>query len=61
MSARSVVAAEKCPECGSFDVKVIEPRWFAIELDRRSEIRSPDPHWVECIEFGCRDCSAVWA
>lgn len=61
MNTRSVVAAEKCPECGSFDVRAIEPRWFAVEFDRRNELRSEDSGWVERIEFGCRDCSTVWA
>jgi len=61
MNARSLVTVEHCPECGSFDVRATEPRWFAVEFDRRTEIRSSDSHWVERIEFGCRDCSAVWA
>ena len=66
MKARSVeksagtapaVAAEMCPECGSLDVRAAEPRWFAVEVERRS---SWDSDWAERIEFGCRECGAAW-
>jgi hypothetical protein len=49
-----------CPECGSLDVRVIDPRWFAVEVGRRSEFQSWDSDWVERIEFGCRECGAGW-
>ncbi len=66
MKARSVensagtapaVTAEMCPECGSLDVRAAEPRWFAVEVERRS---SWDSDWAERIEFGCRECGAAW-
>jgi hypothetical protein len=46
-----------CPECGSLDVRAAEPRWFAVEVERRS---SWDSDWAERIEFGCRECGAAW-
>ncbi len=60
MKASSVVTAEMCPECGSLDVKAVEPRWFAVEVARRGELRSWDSDWVERIEFGCLECGAAW-
>jgi hypothetical protein len=71
MKARSVasdspvtapaVTAETCPECGSLDVRAFEPRWFAVDVERRRELRgSWDSDWVERIEFGCRECGAGW-
>jgi hypothetical protein len=49
-----------CPECGSLDVRVVEPRWFGPDLDRRRELQSWDSDWAEHIEFGCRECGAGW-
>ena len=43
MKARSAVTAELCPECGSLDVKAIEPRWFAVDVERREELRGARP------------------
>jgi acetone carboxylase gamma subunit len=60
MVTAGAVRPESCPECGSLDVRAAEPRWFAVEVDRRSELRSWDSDWVERIEFGCRDCGAAW-
>jgi hypothetical protein len=51
------VTAESCPECGSFDVRAVEPRWFAVDVERRS---SWDSDWADRIEFGCRECGWVW-
>ena len=59
MKARSAVTAEMCPQCGSLDVKAVEPRWFAVDVERRSELHR-DADGVECIEFGCRECGAAW-
>jgi hypothetical protein len=52
-----MIVAEMCPECGSLDVRVSEPRWFRIEWDRRGEL---DDGWVERLEFVCRDCDLNW-
>jgi hypothetical protein len=60
MKPRSAVTAEMCPQCGSYDVQAVEPRWFAVDVERRSELRSWDSDWVERIEFGCRECGAAW-
>lgn len=49
---------ETCPGCGSVDLRAIEPRWFAIELERRSEVQ--DDGRVVRVEFGCRDCGLHW-
>ena len=57
MAAGPVVTAEMCPECGSLDVRAAEPRWFAVEIERRS---SWDSDWADRVEFGCRDCGAAW-
>jgi acetone carboxylase gamma subunit len=57
---KAVVTAELCPECGALDVRASEPRWFVVEVDRRSEFGAQDPDWVERIEFTCRDCGAAW-
>ncbi|GAA1958190.1 hypothetical protein GCM10009776_20630 [Microbacterium deminutum] len=61
MVTPSAVTAETCPECGSLDVRASEPRWFAVDVDRRSDLRSWDSDWVERIEFGCRECGVVWS
>jgi hypothetical protein len=53
-----IIVAEVCPQCGSLDVKAVEPRWFAVELDRRAELEQGG--WVDHLEFGCRDCGLVW-
>lgn len=60
MNARSAVTAEMCPQCGSFDVRAAEPRWFAVDIDRRGELGSWDSDWVERIEFECRECGTAW-
>lgn len=52
-----MIVAEMCPECGSLDVRVSEPRWFRIEWDRRGAL---DDGWVERLEFVCRDCDLTW-
>jgi hypothetical protein len=54
------MTAEMCPQCGSYDVQAVEPQWFAVDVERRSELRSWDSDWVERIEFGCRECGAAW-
>ncbi len=53
-----MIVAETCPACGSLDVRVVEPRWFTVEFERRGEL--DDDGWVDRLEFGCRDCSANW-
>jgi hypothetical protein len=53
-----IIVAEACPDCGSLDVRAIEPRWFRVALDRRGEI---DDGWVERLEFCCRDCARHWS
>ena len=55
----TAVAIEECPGCGSVDVSAVEGRWFAIELDRDSELRA-DRGWAEQVEFTCRDCGDLW-
>lgn len=47
---------ETCPVCGSFEVRVAEPDWFVLELDRADIVRRSDA----AIEFTCRDCGAHW-
>ncbi|UYK41138.1 hypothetical protein [Microbacterium terricola] len=56
---RSVVV-EMCPGCGSLDVRVVEPHWFAIDLERRREL-GHEQGWVDRLEFGCRDCGLLWS
>lgn len=51
------VAVESCPVCASLQVRVREPDWFAVKLERRDELRR---HEFE-VEFACRECSAVWS
>jgi hypothetical protein len=55
MNRKPVVTAEICPQCGSLDVVAIEPRWFAVDVDRRADIG-----WVDQVEFGCRGCATRW-
>ncbi|WP_438352474.1 hypothetical protein [Microbacterium sp. CJ88] len=50
---------ETCPGCGSVDLRAIEPGWFAIELERRTEMHDDDDRSVR-VEFGCRDCGLHW-
>jgi predicted RNA-binding Zn-ribbon protein involved in translation (DUF1610 family) len=50
---------ETCPGCGSLDVRAAEPRWFSVEFERRDDVAG-DEHWVERVEFGCRDCGDHW-
>ncbi|SBS70104.1 hypothetical protein [uncultured Microbacterium sp.] len=57
MDGKTAVSAEVCPSCGSFDVRAIEPRWFQVDVDRRSEL---DRGWAEHIDFACRDCGLSW-
>lgn len=47
---------ELCPACASADVRVDEGTWFAVELDRRAELREEDVR----VEFRCRDCGERW-
>ncbi|MBN9175563.1 MAG: hypothetical protein J0I70_15575 [Microbacterium sp.] len=54
--AVAVVTAEVCPQCGSLDVRVVEPVWFAVELARGHELRD-----TERVEFVCRDCTTTWS
>jgi hypothetical protein len=56
---RRTTIVEACPECGSLDVLVAEPRWFAIDLQRRA-LLGTDEGWAERLEFGCRDCGVRW-
>jgi len=46
---------EVCPVCASPDVRVREPEWFVLELDRADELRGD-----VLVEFSCRDCGAAW-
>ena len=57
-----MIVAEACPGCGSLDVRAVEPRWFAVDLDRRAELDSAesDGGWVELLEFACHDCGLHW-
>lgn len=55
-----IVVAEVCPQCGSFDVRATEPRWFRVDLDRRVQLDGSDEGWVDRLEFGCRDCGVAW-
>lgn len=57
---RRTTIVELCPGCGSLDVRVMEPRWFTIEVERRA-LFGVDEGWVERLEFGCRDCGILWA
>lgn len=50
---------EACPVCGSLDVRVAEPRWFRVEVERRA-VLTADEDWVQRLEFGCRDCGGHW-
>lgn len=52
-----VVAVEVCPVCSSLQVRVVEPDWFVIELERAGELRA-EP--VFEVEFRCRDCGSHW-
>lgn len=49
---------EVCPGCGSLDVRAAEPRWFAVEVERRAEIGAD--RWVERLELSCRECGLRW-
>ncbi|WP_442576262.1 hypothetical protein ACSBPH_03720 [Microbacterium sp. F51-2R] len=50
------VAVEVCPICSSLQVRVVEPEWFVVELER-AELRAPA---VFEVEFACRDCGSHW-
>ncbi|WP_164861874.1 hypothetical protein [Microbacterium sp. CPCC 204701] len=52
-----MIVAEACPECDSLEVRTVEPRWFAVGLDRRAEL---DQGWVERLEFACHECGLHW-
>ncbi|TDN92385.1 hypothetical protein [Microbacterium sp. BK668] len=54
-----VVAVEVCPVCSSLQVRVVEPEWFALELERAAELRSGESVFV--VEFSCRDCGSRWS
>lgn len=41
--------------CASVDVRVREPEWFVIDLDRAAELRGE-----VVVEFSCRDCGETW-
>ena len=57
-----MIAADVCPGCGSPDVRASEPRWFAMDLDRRAELDSAesDGGWVDRVEFACHGCGLHW-
>ncbi|MFE1644588.1 hypothetical protein [Microbacterium sp. P01] len=55
------VTAEVCAECGSLDVRAVEPQWFTVGFDRRDELHEHVASHVEGLEFGCRDCGAHWS
>lgn len=59
MTHRTTIV-EVCPDCGSLDVRAVEPRWFTVEFDRRVEVDAVDDGWVERLEFGCRECGQRW-
>jgi hypothetical protein len=46
---------EVCPVCASVDVRVREPEWFVLELDRAAELRGDVR-----VEFSCHDCGETW-
>lgn len=46
---------EVCPVCAALDVRVREPDWFVIELDRADQLRAE-----VLVEFICRECGAAW-
>jgi len=50
------VAVEVCPVCSSLQVRVVEPEWFVVELER-AELRASTAFEVE---FACRDCGSHW-
>ncbi|QIG40206.1 hypothetical protein G5T42_12530 [Microbacterium sp. 4R-513] len=52
------VAVEVCPICSSLQVRVVEPEWFLVELERSDELRPREPLFV--VEFACRDCGSRW-
>jgi hypothetical protein len=49
---------EVCPGCGSLDVRAAEPRWFAVDVQRRAEFAAPEA--VERLELSCRECGLHW-
>jgi predicted RNA-binding Zn-ribbon protein involved in translation (DUF1610 family) len=51
-----VTVVEKCPVCGSFEVRVAEPDWFVPDLGRADDVRRAEAS----IEFLCRDCGQHW-
>jgi predicted RNA-binding Zn-ribbon protein involved in translation (DUF1610 family) len=51
--ARAIV--EVCPQCGSLDIRAVEPMWFVLELDRELELRE-----IGRVDFVCRDCGTTW-
>ena len=67
-----MIVAEACPACGSLEIRAVEPRWFAVDLDRRAELdraeldsaeldsAASDGGWVERLEFACRDYGLHW-
>ena len=54
------VAVEVCPVCSSLQVRVVEPEWFLVELERgrELELRGRDDRFH--VEFACRDCGSHW-
>jgi hypothetical protein len=56
--ATAVLAIDVCPVCTSSDLRVAEPEWFAVELDRGDELRRLDADAAP--EFACRDCGEIW-
>jgi hypothetical protein len=67
----SDLAAEICPVCDDTRVRVVEVRWFVLELDRDEELRgeetrrgknSDDELYEDepALEFRCLSCGANW-
>ena len=54
----ATVTAETCPVCRSLRVHALEPDWFAIEIDRRDELRGAEAPLQ--VEFACTDCGTRW-
>ncbi|WP_396655528.1 hypothetical protein [Microbacterium sp.] len=55
-TAMTSAIVEVCPACASPDVRAEEDTWFAVELDRRAELREQNVR----VEFRCRDCGERW-
>jgi DNA-directed RNA polymerase subunit RPC12/RpoP len=52
-----LIAAEVCPDCGSRQVRAVDPGWFRVDLDRRAEL---DDGFLDRLDLECRDCGLVF-